>query len=327
MVGVAIRFDLRRSPHGVSYETLYQAALEQSRWAERVGLDAVVLSEHHVAEDGYMTSPLVVASAVAAVTRRIPLSISAITAPLWDPIRLAEDLTTLDLLSRGRASVVLVAGYRQIEFDVLGIDFATRGTRLEEAVWTLRRAWTGEEVEHRGQRVRVLPTPFTAGGPMLMMGGSTPLAARRAARLGMALVPTHHDPALEAAYLEECERLDMAPVFVARPAGPAFLHVSLDPDRDWNRIGPLALHDAQQFHAWQPSGPRAMTHSVATTLAELRAEGVYQILTPEDAVAAIRDLPAGSTLVLHPLMGGLDPDIAAESLELLEHQVLPQVAR
>jgi alkanesulfonate monooxygenase SsuD/methylene tetrahydromethanopterin reductase-like flavin-dependent oxidoreductase (luciferase family) len=327
MTGVAIRFDLRRSPHGVSYEALYRAAVEQSRWAERVGLDAVILSEHHVAEDGYMTSPLIVAGAIAASTERIPISISAITAPLWDPIRLAEDLATLDLLTRGRVSAVLVIGYRQVEFDVLGIDFSRRGELLEQAVWTLRRAWSGEELEHRGQEVRVLPTPFTPGGPLLVMGGSSPRAARRAARLGMGLVPSHHDPAIEAAYLEECERLDMAPVFVARPGGPAFLHVSADPDRDWNRIGPLALHDAQLFHSWQRPGLRTMMDSSADSVAALRAEGVYRIVTPDEAVALARALPAGTTLVLHPLMGGLDPDIAAESLELFESQVLPRLER
>lgn len=327
MTGVAIRFDLRRSPHGVSYEALYRAALEQSRWAERVGLDAVVLSEHHVTEDGYMTSPLVVASAVAASTEQIPINIAAITAPLWDPIRLAEDLATLDLIARGRVSAVLVIGYRRVEFDVLGIDFAGRAARLEEAVWTLRRAWAGEVIEHRGQQVRVLPTPFTPGGPLLIMGGSTAAAARRAARLGMGLVPSHHDPAIEAAYLDECERLEMAPVFVARPGGPAFLHVSLDPDRDWNRIGPLALHDAQTFHAWQPRDLRTMMDSAADSMAALRAEGVYRILTPDEAVALVRAMPAGATLVLHPLMGGLDPDVAAESLELFESQVLPHLDR
>jgi alkanesulfonate monooxygenase SsuD/methylene tetrahydromethanopterin reductase-like flavin-dependent oxidoreductase (luciferase family) len=274
-----------------------------------------------------MTSPVVVAGAIAASTDRIPITISAITAPLWDPIRLAEDLATLDLIARGRMSAVLVIGYRREEFDALGIDFVTRAERLEEIVWTLRRAWTGEELEHRGQRVRVLPTPFTPGGPLLMMGGSTARAARRAARLGMGLVPSHHDPAIEAAYADECERLEMAPVFVARPGGPAFLHVSLDPDRDWNRIGPLALHDAQLFHAWQPPGLRTMMDSSATTLAALRAEGVYRIVTPDEAVALVRALPTGTNLVLHPLMGGLDPDIAAESLELFESQVLPHLDR
>jgi alkanesulfonate monooxygenase SsuD/methylene tetrahydromethanopterin reductase-like flavin-dependent oxidoreductase (luciferase family) len=327
MVGISIRYDLRRAPEGAPYPALYRACLEQACWADRLGLDAVVLSEHHATEDGYLPSPLVVAGAVAAVTERIAISISALVAPLWDPIRLAEDLATLDLLARGRVSAVLVIGYRPVEFDVLGFDYSQRAERLVEVVGVLRRAWTGEPFEHRGHLVQVLPTPVTPGGPLLLMGGSTPVAARRAARLGMGLIPSHHDPAIVDAYHAECERLGVPPVFVARPAGPAFVHVSEDPERDWARIGPLALHDARVFRSWQPGAYRTLTESRALTLDELRAEGTYQVLTPDECVALAESLPEGSSLVLHPLMGGLDPDVAAESLTLFEHRVLPRLAR
>lgn len=327
MVGVSLRYDLRRAPDGATYAALYAACLEQVRWADRLGLDAVVLSEHHVTEDGYLPSPLVVAGAIASATERIAISISAVIAPLWDPIRLAEDLAVLDLLSGGRASAVLVIGYRPVEFEVLGFDYAQRAARLEEVVGVLRRAWTGESFEHRGQTVRVLPTPRTPGGPLLLMGGSSPAAARRAARLGMGLIPSHHDPAIVDAYHAECERLGVAPVFVARPAGPGFVHVSQDPERDWARIGPLALHDARVFRSWQPGSYRALTESRALTLDELRAEGTYQVLTPDECVALANSLPRGSSLVLHPLMGGIDPEWAAESLELFEHEVFPRLSR
>lgn len=327
MTGISLRYDLRRAPAGAPYPALYGACLEQARWADRLGLDAVVLAEHHVSEDGYMPSPLVVAGAVAAATERILISISAIVAPLWDPIRLAEDLASLDLLARGRASAVLVIGYRPVEFDVLGFDYGTRAARLEHVVGVLRRAWSGEPFEYAGHEVRVLPTPHTPGGPLLLAGGSTPAAARRAARLGMGLIPSHHDPAIVDAYHAECERCGVAPVFVAHPAGPGFVHVSTDPERDWARIGPLALHDAGVFRSWQPGTYRTLTESRALTVDDLRAEGTYQVLTPQECVAMARSLPRGSSLVLHPLMGGIHPDWAAESLELFEHEVLPHLSR
>lgn len=325
MTDVAMRFDMRRAPSGARFDELYPAAIEMSAWADRIGLSAVVLSEHHVTDDGYMPSPIPMAAAVAAITERIAISISAIVAPLWNPIRLAEDLATLDLLSRGRASVVLAVGYRPIEFTVMDSDWSSRGQRLEEIVRILRRAWTGSDFEFDGTTVRVLPTPFTPGGPLLMMGGSTPVAARRAARLGMGLIPSHHDPAIEEAYTDEHRRLGTTPVFVARPGTINFLHVTQDPERDWARIGPLALHDAALFRSWQPGTYRTAVESHLDTVEAMRDEGVYRICTPDEAVEAARSLPAGSTLVLHPLMGGVHPDWAWESLELFAEKVLPRL--
>lgn len=325
MTDVAIRFDMRRAPSGAPFEDLYPAAIEMSAWAERVGLSAVVLSEHHVTEDGYMPSPIPMAAAVAAVTHRIAISISAIVAPLWNPIRLAEDLATLDLVSRGRTTVVLAVGYRPIEFAVMEADWASRGQRLEDVVAILRQAWSGEDVDIAGESVRVLPTPLTPGGPLLMMGGSTPVAARRAARLGMGLIPSHHDPAIEEAYADEHRRLGTMPFFVARPGTINFLHVTDDPERDWARIGPLALHDATLFRSWQPGTYRTAVESHLDTVEAMKDEGVYRICTPDEAVEAARTLPAGSTLVLHPLMGGVHPDWAWESLELFAEKVLPRL--
>src|SRR5690606_20598071 len=100
-----------------------------------------------------------------------------------DPIRLAEQLAVLDLASGGRVTIVAGLGYREEEFAMAGVDRKRRGTVMEEAVETMRRAWTGEPFEYRGRRVVVTPKPKTPGGPTLLVGGSTEKAARRAARL------------------------------------------------------------------------------------------------------------------------------------------------
>ena len=179
--------------------------IEQARWADAQGFTTISLSEHHVTDDGYMPSPLVVGGAVAGATKRIPITVATVVAPLWDPIRLAEDLATLDNLAGPYRLVVTFAiGYRELEFEVLHSDFHRRGKRLEEVVAVLRQAWTGEPFEYEGRTVRVQPSPVTPGGPMQVMGGSSTIAARRAARLGMGMIPSYFDPAIEAAYHEEC---------------------------------------------------------------------------------------------------------------------------
>jgi alkanesulfonate monooxygenase SsuD/methylene tetrahydromethanopterin reductase-like flavin-dependent oxidoreductase (luciferase family) len=327
MVSVTMRYDMRRAPGSAPHSALYSAMIEQSRWADQLGFTTISLSEHHATADGYMPSPLVVGGAIASATKQIPITVAAVVAPLWDPIRLAEDLATLDnLAGPGRLIVTFVIGYRELEFDIMGYEFARRGKRIDDVIGVLRQAWTGEPFEYEGHTVAVHPVPATPGGPMLVMGGSTPVAARRAARHGMGMIPSHFDPAIEAAYVEECERCGNPPIFISRPLGPNFVHISKDPERDWARIGPLALHDAVQFASWQPGDYVSMTESRADDLETLKREGVYRIMTPEQTVAMLMEMPPESQgLILHPLMGGIDPELSWESLELLQHEVLPHV--
>src|SRR3712207_956421 len=152
---VVMRFDLRTPPWGpVRLPDLYRAALDCAAWADEQGLDLVVLSEHHGLEDGYCPSPLVFGGAVAGRTTRIGMSVAALQVPLHDPLRLAEDIAVLDLASGGRLSIVAGTGYRRDEYELFGREWSTRAADFEEQLGVLRRAWTGEPVEHPGRTVR-----------------------------------------------------------------------------------------------------------------------------------------------------------------------------
>src|SRR5215470_2941241 len=181
MAMVGIRFDLRLPSFATTTPAeQYRACLDQCEWADRLGLDFVVLSEHHGVDDGFMSAPVTLAAAIAGRTTRIQINIAAILVPLHDPIRLAEQLAVVSLASGGRLGFVAGLGYRQEEFDMAGVDRTKRGKLLEEYVEVMRKAWTGEPFEWRGRTVRVTPKPRSA--PRLMIGGSTEQAARRAAR-------------------------------------------------------------------------------------------------------------------------------------------------
>lgn len=321
MTFIGIRYDLRvPSFAATTHAAQYAACLEQCAWADENGFDLAVLSEHHGVEDGYLPAPVTLAAAIAGRTKRIRINIAAVLLPLHDPIRLAEQLAVLDLASGSRVSLIAGLGYRQEEFEMAAVDRKKRGSLLEEYVGVMRRAWSGEAFEWRGRTVRVTPRPNHP--PAILVGGSTEKAARRAARLHAGFSPAIRDPQLAEIYQQECEAQGFKGGFVAMPGGPGFVHVSRDPERDWQRIGPHALYDAQTYAAWQTSDQRSQVHVAAKTVDDVRKSGVYSVVTPDECVALARE---HGRVILHPLMGGLAPEIGWEGLRLFETEVLPRL--
>jgi len=164
------------APAGETEGERYRAAIEMAAFADRHGFSIVNLEEHHCAEVGWLSSPLVLAGAVAARTERIRIRVCALLVTLYDPIRLAEDIAILDLASNGRVSVVAGQGYRPIEYHALDRDWARRGENTDFILQTLLQAWRGEPFEYRGRMVRVTPVPQTRPFPPLAYGG---MSARR----------------------------------------------------------------------------------------------------------------------------------------------------
>lgn len=100
-----------------------------------------MLCEHHGSEDGYLPSPFLLASAVAARTQRLALSLILIL-PFYETVRLAEDMAVLDIISNGRASYILALGYRPEEFEHFGVPIKKRSRVCDEtraAAATARR--------------------------------------------------------------------------------------------------------------------------------------------------------------------------------------------
>jgi alkanesulfonate monooxygenase SsuD/methylene tetrahydromethanopterin reductase-like flavin-dependent oxidoreductase (luciferase family) len=323
-----IRFDMR-APGLDPAETqkLYATALEMGAWADQQGFDLLVLSEHHGSADGFLPSPLVMAGAMAGATSRIPMNVAALLVPLHDPIRLAEDIAVLDLLSNGRISIVAGLGYRPVEYAMFEREWKRRGKRMDECLEVMVKAWTGEPFEYDGETVQVTPRPLQQPHPMVMIGGSGPAAAKRAARFGFGFFPPIGDEHLAEVYREECQRLGMPEglVLAPHPDQPGTLFVAEDPDRAWSELGPYLLHDAMTYHSWQTADIRSSVNSGAQTVDELRAEGVYQILTPDECVALADRLGPFGAFTNHPLCGGTPPELAWPSLELFADKVLPRL--
>lgn len=195
-----------------------ESALEICRVAEEAGFESVWGGEHVIfpstIESAYpytadgkipaepetpIPDPLIWLAYVAATAPTLRLGTCILILPQRNPLVLAKELATLDHLSNGRVELGIGVGWMKEEFDALGIPWERRGARTDEYVAALRTVWSGSHVEFHGEFVDFDPltcTPRPAQGPdiPILVGGDTPAAIRRAAKLADGYFPGEGDP-------------------------------------------------------------------------------------------------------------------------------------
>lgn len=252
------------------------------------------------------------------------ISINALLVPLYDPLRLAEDIAVLDNLAGGRFSFVAGMGYRPQEYAAAGKDWAARGRLMDHSLQVMLKAWADEAFLYNGELVNVTPKPCTRPHPFVFIGGMSARAARRAARFGLPFSPPMALPDIEALYLAELERHGNTG-FVYRPEnGSTTTLLSEDPEAAWQRYGPFILHETAEYCSWRRPGVSRPNETPVDSVEALRDQGNVEILTPQQLVDQI----AGGRreVVVNPLMGGLPLRDGWSTLRLLAQGVLPQIS-
>ena len=177
------------------------AIAELSAAAETAGFDAVFVTDHPMPADEWLETgghqtldPFVALSFAAAATTRIRLQTNLLILAYRNPFLSAKGIASLDVLSGGRMIVGVGAGYLASEFAALGVDFDERNDLTDEAITTMRAAWTGESVAVAGRHFEatgntMLPRPAQPGGPPIWIGGNSKRAIRRAVELADGWMP------------------------------------------------------------------------------------------------------------------------------------------
>ncbi|MEM7540665.1 MAG: LLM class flavin-dependent oxidoreductase [Pseudomonadota bacterium] len=175
-------------PDGKNVARLIDELVEQAEHCEAVGFDGFFFTEHHQQEDGYLPSPVLLAGMIGMRTQRMKVGTCVLLAPLYHPIRLAEDIAVIDQATKGRMVAAVGIGYQPLDFDAFGVPVKQRVRRTEEAVEIMRKAWTGEPFSYDSRyhvidNVRVTPPSYQGDGPPIWMAAWAPAGLERAGRM------------------------------------------------------------------------------------------------------------------------------------------------
>jgi probable F420-dependent oxidoreductase len=248
-------YDFRqRLPLG-DYERFYAECFEEIEESERLGFTGLWLSEHHFVDDGYLPSPLVVAAAIAARTRRLTIGTNVLLLPMHHPLRVAEDAAVVQLISGGRFVLGVGQGYVQHEFEALGFDRKYRPSLLEEGVEVIKHAWEEGSTGYEGKRWRFDDLPFEPRPekrPPIYVGAFADPAIDRAVRLADGFLASAGGGSLADTYRRVRETLARHgrddEDFPIVASGVVYVHE--DPERALADVAPAISYQRSRYAEW-----------------------------------------------------------------------------
>ena len=186
----------------VPLASVYEAALERFSIMDQAGYDAVWLAEHHFSGFSVCPSVHIMGTMAAARTRRLRIGTAVSLAPFYNPLRLAEEVALLDVLSGGRVNWGAGRGFERSEFAAFGIPGEESAARFHETVDIVLKAWTNQRLSYEGRfyqydGVEVLPKPLQAPHPPVWMAASSTPAIEWAASQGHSILMDPHSSRAE----------------------------------------------------------------------------------------------------------------------------------
>lgn len=310
------------------FETFYAERTQQIVQAEALGFDSVWLTEHHFCEDGYTPSPLVIAAAIGAATKRMRIGTNLMLLPLHDPVRMAEDSATLSLLTGGRFDLGLGIGYRQLEFDQFQRQLKHRPSLVEEGIEIIRRCWSGEPVNFSGKRFQVgdlsvMPAPENP--PAILLGGMVDPAIQRAARIADGFLSTG---GIGLDVYCDAMRVQGKPDGAGNIVLGCWAIIAEDPEKEAAKIGDHVLYQINEYIKWGAFGPPAETPLFDDVDAAI-TNGLYELWDADTAVSQLRKLIQAYPQISDIHFWAQFPGEAVESgnarLKYIADNVLPQL--
>ena len=324
------------APDGKKVDRLIDEIMAQAELCEKTSYDGFYFTEHHQQEDGYLPNPVLMAGLVGARIKRIKVGTCIALAPLYHPIRLAEDCAVIDQATRGRFRLALGIGYQEIDFQAFGIESRQRARRSEEMIAILRDAWAGKKVsalsaDYQFKDVSVTPTPYQDKPDIWLAAWSEP-GVKRAARLanGWIVDPIQSISVIKAQadiYREECAKAGRKPfICLMRDAvigdsiekAKALAEPTMETQRWYFEHGAYVpdehLHDVTTVDnlTFDIAAKDRIIHGDANAILEQLSK-FKEIIKPDYLIIRMR----------HP--GGPNQQQALEDIQMFGEQVIPDL--
>jgi alkanesulfonate monooxygenase SsuD/methylene tetrahydromethanopterin reductase-like flavin-dependent oxidoreductase (luciferase family) len=334
---------------GRSDEAAFEEAFDIVDAAERWGLDVMWLAELHFDPlRSVLSSPMCIASAIAARTKRIKIGVAVQVLPLGNPLRIAEEAATVDQISHGR--LIFGAGRSGVAktYEAYNVPYAESKERFNETLDIIRRAWTETNFSHAGKYFRfedvtVTPRPFQSPTPPIRIAATSPDTFVSIGQLGMPIfLAIRHEDARRFAPQVESYRIAWrqaghpgngqvflrAPGFVAATMAEAKARYEESLLHYFHAQGRLLADSARRL-GLEPSNPRfATSEGLATMTFDKANEGSVMIGSPDEVtrkIEAIRDDMGLDGVLLELNCGGKVMHAhEMEALRLLCEEVQPR---
>jgi len=324
-------YDFRNpTPWRRPFDQLYSEIFDQIVWGEQHGFDDIWLSEHHFIDDGYSPSLVPIAAAIAARTKKIRIGAAVVLLPFHNPVRLAEDVATVDVISGGRFELGVGTGYKVEEFDGFAISSKEKGGRTNEGLEIMRRLWEGETLTFKGKyyevnHAKLTPEPIQKPRPPLWVGGFTPPALRRAAKYGDGFIAPGLQKSVYEQYAGELQKRGRSASDVKVASGHFWLIPSTDPEKTWNEAADHVLYQVNAYAEWGEKAGMAVLPRVRDK-AHLKEIGLLNVADVDTCITMIRAMTAEAPLT-HYFSWTLPPGLPARwvqpHLELFASKVIP----
>ena len=333
---------------GASQAAAFQETFRLAEAAEAWGVDCVWLGElHFIPARSVLSAPLVVASSIATRTKRLRVGTAVQVLPLGNPLRIAEEVATLDHISEGRVEFGIGRSGAVRTYDILGIPYTESQARFREALEIILEAWKGEPFSYRGEHYRienatVSPRPYQRPHPPIRMAATTEETFPQVGRMGLPIFVGLR--AMDVAELRTCVQAyrqawndaghsGAASVYLRIPiyAGTTETAAVEEPRESityyFQRHAELTLAGMGRAG----TGPAERRQAQADRLAKLSYEQILRTKVAFgsaagliDRLTELREELGLNGIVAEPNPGGLIPmDQAMRSLHILANEVMP----
>jgi probable F420-dependent oxidoreductase len=313
----------------------FAESLHQVELAEMLGFDSIWLEEHHGTGGHYHPSPFIYLAGYATRTERLILGTDIAILPLYHPVRVAEDVAQLDVMSNGRVILGVAIGYRPEEFEAFQTPLEGRGAQFVEMLKLIKQLWTGEKVTFESERYPLQeftlePRPVQRPHPPIWLGGWGKLALKRAAVLGDAWVP---GPTANLAKLKEAQEqyhanlagLGIQPNERERPLTRDLIIAGKPAQAEELAERFLLPAYRDEYSSWDHPLIGTSDATATDRLADLRRDR-FIIGDPDQVIEQINyfeDQFGMDHLICRLHFPGMPPEVVAESVRLIGQEVIP----